>query len=59
MRDCYLGLVKQDTEDRTKVEAVEAKARALVDLVPNLEAWVKLLEIELEASRDSIKELED
>lgn len=59
VKDSYQALGKRDVEFHAKLEVIKAKAQALVDLVPNLEAWVKLLEAKRESSRDTIKEHKD
>lgn len=59
VRDCFLVLVKWDAKSHTRAAAMKVKARAMANLVPDLEVGVKSRETELEASWDTIKELED
>lgn len=57
IQDTCRELVRRDAKSRNRADAVKAKAKALADQVPGLEAQVKELEAELESSRDSIIEL--
>lgn len=56
IKDACRALVQRDAEFRSRADAMEAKAKALVDQVPCLEVQVEP-EIGLKSSRDSFTEL--